>query len=177
MDEFFKDEKPIVAYGLKRLWLNNKTHREGQHAIIFSCVIPGALIPMRKEDKYAGVYVVFHKDHASGTSSGAGYVLHEEWARRARNQSETVYRLARALQGINGLSWLYILRTGFVALGDEHLAKNAQAIMQKMREVLTDEFGEIDFAEENGQTLQIPSLNAIALAADIGVLLPNGMVG
>ena len=159
MLDFQQGMKPMVIYGLKHAPVEHQTQR---HFIIFSCLIPGALIPMQ------GRYDIYHVHKFDPN----GYELDDGWERRAKACGDEVYCLAHALQRTEGLHWLYIFPTGFVAMGEEHMAKCAPAIMTKMRQALEEVCGPIDFNEIPGRELWLPSFKGIELAKESGMLLP-----
>jgi hypothetical protein len=158
MLDFQKGMKPLVVYGLKHSPVD---HHKQRCFIIFNCIMPGALVPMKQHS----IYVVQKYDPA-------GYELVGHWERRARDYGDELYRLAHALQRTEGLSWLYILRTGFIAKGGEKMEACALQIIPKMRQALEDVCGEIQFEEVPERELWIPSLKAVDQAESVGGLLP-----
>jgi hypothetical protein len=164
MLDFQKGMKPLVVYGLKHSPDEDDKQRR---FIIFNCILPGALIQMKNS-----IYVVHKTQAAPLDYNSSGYDLVEGWADRARHEGDQVYRLAHALQRTEGLAWLYILRTGFVAMGGEHMGKCAPQIMQKMRQALEDVCGQIKFEEVPERELWLPKLKAVDQIESTGVLLP-----
>jgi hypothetical protein len=135
--------KPIIVYGIRR-----HPDHSTEFKIIFHCLFPVALIPMNSD-----LFCVVEADHRS-----AGYTLTGVWEDLARQAGEHVYRLAESLQHVGYLSHLYILRSGFVALGGTPMAERAEEIFAKMKQVLRDSFGEIKFSQAPGSTLWVPSV-------------------
>lgn len=158
MLDFQKETKPLVVYGLKH---DPVDYHKERCFIIFNCIIPGALVPM----KQSSIYVV-HKNDPSG------YELVDGWERRARHEGDHVYRLAHALQRTPGLSWLYILRTGFVAMGGKEMESCAPQIIPKMQQALEDVCSSIQFEEVPENELWVPSLKVVDQVESLGVLLP-----
>ena len=164
MLDFQKGMKPLVVYGLKH---RPDEEDKQRRFIIFNCILPGALIPMKNS-----IYVVHRIQLDPLDYHLVGYELTGGWENRARNEGDHVYRLAHALQRTDGLSWLYILRSGFVAMGGEHMEKCASQIMPKMRQALEDVCGAIQFEEAPERELWLPSLKAVDQVESTGVLLP-----
>ena len=164
MLDFQKEMKPLVVYGLKHSSDENNLQRR---FIIFNCILPGALIPMKNS-----IYVVHLIQLDPLDYNHTGYELNDGWERRARQEGDHLYRLAHALQRTDGLAWLYILRTGFVAMGGERMEKCAPQIIPKMRQVLEDVCGPIQFEEVPERELFLPSLKAVDQVESTGVLLP-----
>lgn len=149
--------KPLVVYGLKH---SPVQHQPDRHFIIFSCIVPGVVVPMQGNIYHVHEY------------NPEGYELRGIWEQLAVRAGDKVYRLASALQRTEGLYWLYILPSGLVAKGEQHLADNAPNIIAKMHQALTDVCGEIEFQEVPGRELWLPSMRDIELAKESGVLFP-----
>lgn len=164
MLDFQKEMKPLVVYGLKHRPDESDPQRR---FIIFNCILPGALVPMKNS-----IYVVQRIQLTPLDYHPVGYELTGGWENRARREGDHVYRLAHALQRIDGLSWLYILRSGFIAMGGENMEKCAPQIIPKMRQALEDVCGPIQFEEVPERELWLPSLKAVDQAESIGALLP-----
>ena len=157
--------KPLVAYGL--------LHRpdevaKNRHFIIFNCIIPGAIVPMKSD-----IAIIFNSLYGPPGSIPPGYVMTPSWESKLRYESEQVYQLAKVLEKTEGLSWLYILRTGFVAMGFDEMKKHAPQIMPKMRDALDSVCGPIDATEVPGRELWLPGLDAVAASLKSGVLMPT----
>lgn len=135
---------PIVIYGMRY------NPENGGHAqIIFNCILPGVLIQMEKGHE---IFCVTQTERCGGYELEG--TVFEDLAHQSGDQT---YRLAKALERTEGLNHLYILQSGLIALGGIRMKTRGEDIMTKMRQVLEEAYGSIQFKRATAEQLWMPS--------------------
>lgn len=159
--------KPVVTFGVKE----NDHVQTGMptHAVVFTCIEPGIIIQL-----HTGILLIKKKFLSEEEARNVHYQLSpsKEDLRRAARAGEQCVQLVHLLKGTNGLSYLYILPTGLVALLWPSTIGYALEIIAQMKTALTEVCGELDFYETRGQELIIPTEGQIARSKKMGILLP-----
>ena len=127
--------------------------------------MPGILVRMQNVG-----YMVL-QSYAKNPAAGH-YVLEGQYERVAKKEGDHVYRLAHALQRIDGLYCLIITPAGLVAKGEEHMAERADTIIPQMHQALKDVCGPLDSFEVPGNELWIPTFKNTEQAEKLGMRLP-----
>lgn len=145
---------PIVIYGVRQYPEHN-----GQMQIIFNCIFPGRLIQMNKGHE---IFCVTQTERARGYDLKGS--IFEDLAHQSGDQT---FELALALQNIDGLNHLYILQSGFIALGGRQMNQHAEDIMLGMQTALEKTCGSIQFNRAKEAELWMPSTNPTQLVIGI----------
>lgn len=144
---------PMVVCGLKRRL--GKDQKLEQTFVVCEFPFHTGVIPMKNPvlaTIYEGPYAFMHGLDAAEI-------------RRARHESEQVYQIVHGLRFVDGLNFLYVLPDGLIALGREELAKKSSVILQAMKKILTEVFGELDFIDAPECDIRLPAMRKELLNA------------
>lgn len=136
----------IVIYGMRY-----NPENGGHTQIIFNCILPCILIRMEKGHE---IFCVTQTERYGGYELKG--TIFEDLAHLSGDQT---YRLAEALQCIEGLNHLYILQSGLIALGGVRMRAYGEIIMERMKRTLEEVCGSIQFEHATEEQLWMPSLD------------------
>lgn len=158
---------PIVQAGVKEL--HNDCAEGPQYGVGVVSVMPAQLIKMNTE-----IVAVMRDFRRREDSNVHQYSYREEdvnW-RRVKSSGDETLRIVRLMMSTPGVQLLYLLPWGLMALGWRGKEEYFPGMLDRMKEVLTVVYGEIEFVDVPNNQMFFPNKEGCKVGKELGVNIP-----
>lgn len=158
----------MVMYGVQDLHRHHEPYGP-KYFIGVVGVMPFNFIPMNAE---IGGFDIIRNFSENEDATGNNYCFREEhvaWKSAARNGEHTV-KIARGMLETPGIRWLHFRPWGLMAYGWPDHVDYFPGVLERMRAVLTEVLGEMEFVEERNMTF--PNRKQTKASDELGILCP-----
>jgi len=168
-DQWWKEHGGnMVMYGVQDLQRHHEPYGP-KYLIGVVGVMLFNFIPM---DSEIGGFEIVRNFHEDEDATGDNYCFREEhvdWRRAARNGEETV-KISRGMLDTPGIRWLHFRPWGLMAYAWPAHIDYFPGVLERMRTVLTEVLGEMEFVNERNITF--PDREQQEASNKLGVLCP-----